>query len=164
MLDKSSINGSLLSIPTDTHSSNSLPVPLEQIFSLDQVLSKSTQSDLITNYYQCNQNLNESCRNLLVDLIIARLLERKHSMYVVLASNIADTNVGTFTAEIQVPTRIQNYNCIILIDFNFNLFLKELYVTKDGRKKGLKGKLYSNYFNKLRSIKSQDFAVLSKLS
>jgi hypothetical protein len=40
--------------------------------------------------------------------------------------------------------------------------LKKIYFTKDGAKKCPKGKLYSKYFNKLRSFKSQGF-VVSKL-
>jgi hypothetical protein len=40
--------------------------------------------------------------------------------------------------------------------------LKEIYFTKDGAKKCPKGKLYSKYFIKLRSFKSQEF-VVSKL-
>ena len=87
-----------------TISSSSLPapVPLEQQFSLDEVLTKTTQGALITNYYKCHNSLNESHRNLLVDVIIASLLEKNRSMSVVLANNIADTIVGTFTTEIKV--------------------------------------------------------------
>jgi len=90
--------------PIHIYSSSSLPVPipLGQQFSLDEILSKTTQGALITNYYKCNNSLNESCRNLLVDLIIASLLEKNHPMTVALANNIADTIVRTFTTEIKV--------------------------------------------------------------
>lgn len=72
------------------------------MFSINKILSKSSQGVLITNYYKCNKNLNENCRNLLVDLIIASLLEQKCPMFVGLASSIADTIVGTFTTEMKV--------------------------------------------------------------
>lgn len=87
-----------------TISSSSLPapVPLEQQFSLDEFLTKTTQGTLITNYYKCHNSLNESHRNLLVDGIIANLLEKNRSIFVVLANNIADTIVGIFATEIKV--------------------------------------------------------------
>jgi len=101
------INNSSESPILCTISSSSLPapvpsVPLEQQFSLDEVLTKTTQGTLITNYYKCHNSLNESHRNLLVNVIIANLLEKNRSMSVVLANNIADTIVGTFTTEIKV--------------------------------------------------------------
>jgi len=42
--------------------------------------------------------------------------------------------------------------------------LKEIYFTKDGAKKCPKGKLYSKYFNKLKSFKSQGLSVSSQMS
>lgn len=88
--------------PIHIYSSSSLPVPSGQQFSLDEILIKTTQGALITNYYKCNNCLNENCRNLLVDLIIASLLEKNHPMTVALANNIADTIVRTFITEIKV--------------------------------------------------------------
>lgn len=103
---KSKYSNSYRESPIHTYTSSPLPVPvpepLGQQFSLDEVLTKTTQGALIINYYKSNTSLNESCRNLLVDLIIASLLEKNHPMSVVLANNIADTIVGTFTTEIKV--------------------------------------------------------------
>lgn len=87
---------------TNSSSSLSVSVPFEQQFSLNDVLTKTAQGALITNHYKCHNSLNESCRNLLVDLIIASLLEKNHPMSVALANNIADTIVRTFTTEIKV--------------------------------------------------------------
>lgn len=83
-------------------SSTSLPQEPTMFFSLDDVLTNSTQGTLLTNYYKNNKNLNESCRNILVDLIIASLLKQNRPMSVALANQIADIIVGTFTTEIKV--------------------------------------------------------------
>lgn len=72
------------------------------VFSLDEVLKRSTHGSMIINYYESNKNLNEKCRNLLVDLIIASLLEEKRSMSTALANHISDIIVETFNTEIKV--------------------------------------------------------------
>lgn len=54
------------------------------------------------NLFFYNNNLNETRRNLLVDLIIASLLEEKRSMSAALANHISDIIVGTFNTEIKV--------------------------------------------------------------
>ncbi|XP_029348421.1 uncharacterized protein LOC115034958 [Acyrthosiphon pisum] len=66
-------------------------------FSLDEILKRSTHGSMIISYYESNKNLNETCRNLLVDLIIASLFEKKHPMCTALAKQISDMIVGTFT-------------------------------------------------------------------
>ncbi|KAL4126107.1 hypothetical protein QTP88_010336 [Uroleucon formosanum] len=105
-------------------------------------LAKSTEETLESENSEDGSILNESCRNLSVDLIIASLLEQNHPMSVVLANYIAaDTIVGTFTTEI-----------------------KEIYFTRGGAKKCPQGKIYSKYFNKLKSLMSQGFAVSLQLS
>jgi len=71
-------------------------------FSLDEVLKRSTHGSMIISYYKSNKNLNETCRNLLVDLIITSLLEKNLPMSTALASHISDIIVGTFTTEIKV--------------------------------------------------------------
>lgn len=117
--EKNSIDGVLSSTSTVASSSTSLPpVPSEPMFSLDEVLIKSSQGALITNYYKCNNSLNEGYRNLLVDLIIASLLENKCPMSVALANNIADAIVSTFTTEIKVNIKIVLY---IYISFNVGI-------------------------------------------
>lgn len=71
-------------------------------FALDEVLKRSTHGSMIISYYETNKNLNETCRNLLVDLIIASLLEKKRPMSTTLANHISDLIVGTFSTEIKV--------------------------------------------------------------
>lgn len=75
---------------------------LAQSFNLENILSTNTQGAMIVSYYSLNNYLNESCRNLLVDLIIATLVDKKMSMTVTLANHIATTIVETFTSEIKV--------------------------------------------------------------
>lgn len=93
-------NESSLSIPSFTSPCSSLESTID--FSMEKLLSNSTQGALIINYYKSNNNLNESCRNLLVDLIIANLIDKNHSMPISLANHISDVIVGTFTTEIKV--------------------------------------------------------------
>jgi len=75
--------------------------PLPEFF-LDEVLKRSTHGSMIISNYESNKNLNETCRNLLVDLIIASLFEKKRPMSTALANHISDIIVGTFTTEIKV--------------------------------------------------------------
>lgn len=73
-----------------------------QNFSRDVVLKRRTHGSMIINYYESNKNLNETCRHLLVDLIIASLLEEKCPMSTALADHISDVIVGTFVSEIKI--------------------------------------------------------------
>lgn len=105
---KMDINASNSNLPTPSFTppaSSSLLVgsaePLPE-FSLDEVLKRSTHGSMIISYYESNKNLNETCRNLLVDLIIASLFEKKRPMSTALANHISDIIIGTFTTEIKV--------------------------------------------------------------
>jgi len=71
-------------------------------FSLHNVLSNNSHGVMITNYYKSNNTLNESCRSLLIDLIISSLIEKSIPMSVGLANTIAKTIVETFTTELKV--------------------------------------------------------------
>ncbi|XP_029347666.1 uncharacterized protein LOC107882231 isoform X2 [Acyrthosiphon pisum] len=113
---------------TSSPSTSSEPI---QSFLLHDILTKSVQGALITDYYRTNKNLNETCRNLLVDLIVSSLIDKQMSMSICLADRIATEIIGTFTTE-----------------------LKEVYFIRDLTNKCPKGKLYSKYFNKIRSLRS----------
>lgn len=102
--DNNSSNSNLLT-PSLTSPSSSLSAgSLETVpvFSLDDVLKRSTHGSMIINYYESNKNLNETYRNPLVDLIIASLLEEKRPMSTTLASHISDVIIGTYTTEMKV--------------------------------------------------------------
>jgi len=71
-------------------------------FSLSYVLRNSSQGIMIMNYYKTNKILNESCRSLMIDLIISSLIEQSISMSVGLADTIAKTIAETFTTELKV--------------------------------------------------------------
>ncbi|KAL5234102.1 hypothetical protein ACI65C_001512 [Semiaphis heraclei] len=115
-----------------TSSFSNVPVcHISPQFSLHNVLSNNYHGVMITNYYKSNNTLNESCRSLLIDLIISSLIEKSIPMSVGLANTIAKTIVETFTTE-----------------------LKETYFVRDTDNKAPKGKLYSKYFNKIRSLKN----------
>lgn len=75
-------------------------------FSLHDVLSNSSHGVMITNYYKSNKNLNESCRSLMIDLIISNLIQQSISMSVGLADTIAKTIVETFTTELKVTNQL----------------------------------------------------------
>ncbi|KAL4083604.1 hypothetical protein QTP88_028920 [Uroleucon formosanum] len=49
-------------------------------FCIYKGLNRSSRGSLITNYYKTNNNLNESCRNLMIDIIISNLAEKNISM------------------------------------------------------------------------------------
>lgn len=102
--------------------------------------------------------MNEPRRNLLVDLIIATLVDKKISMTVALANNIATVIVESFTSDIKV-----NYTLIYYYFYNFTkniiaelstfICLNEVYFLRDAGAKCPKGKLYCKYFNKIRNLK-----------
>ncbi|KAF0749317.1 C2H2-type domain-containing protein [Aphis craccivora] len=78
-----------------------------------------TSGAIIVNYYSMNNNLNESCRNLIVDLIIATLVDKKISMTVALVNTIATVIVETFTSEIKMQgLNVQKESCILNRYFN----------------------------------------------
>lgn len=98
-------SSSELNLSTNTVKSSSSSLsesePLHS-FSLDDILTNNTQGSLILNFYKSNNNLNEMCRNLLIDLIISSLLDEKRPMTTSFANHIADVIVGTFPTEIKV--------------------------------------------------------------
>jgi len=57
---------------------------------------------LILDYYKTNSVLNESCRNLLVEIIINNLIKNQTNMTIKLANHIADVIVAAFQSEIKV--------------------------------------------------------------
>jgi len=65
-LTSSKLSTSILSISST--SSPSISSEPTQSFLLHDILSKSVQQALITDYYGSNKNFNETCRHLLVDL------------------------------------------------------------------------------------------------
>jgi hypothetical protein len=109
-----SIRGNTLEISAPKRLSESVSIfsELIQPFNLENILSANTQVQLIVNYYSLNNNLNESCRNLLVDLIIATIVDKKISMTVALVNHIATVITKTFTSEVKVN---DIYTCIILL-------------------------------------------------
>ncbi|KAE9542344.1 hypothetical protein AGLY_003471, partial [Aphis glycines] len=72
---------------------------------------------------------NESCRNLLVEIIINNLIKNHTNMTIKLTNYIADVIVAVFPSEI-----------------------KDIYFIKDVINKSPKGKLYCKYFNTIRCM------------
>lgn len=118
-------------------------------FCIYEVLNRSSQGSLITNYYKTNSNLNESCRNLMIDIIISNFVEKNISMTVNLADSIATTISETFTSELKVNKK-KNYN----LNYPNIIYCKQTYFVRNTENKCLKGKLYSKYFNKMRNLKN----------
>lgn len=102
------IDGSLLetkSIPsasTLTPSNSSIMNLPENVFDLGPILTKSTQGRMIVDYYYKQKHLNESCRTLLVEIIINDLIKRNKTMTINLANDIANAIVMSFPSEIKV--------------------------------------------------------------
>jgi len=74
-------------------------------FSLHNVLTNSSHDVMIRNYYNSNKSLNESCRSLMIDLIISSLIEQSITKSVSLADTIAKNIVQTFTTELKVTKK-----------------------------------------------------------
>ncbi|KAF0709353.1 C2H2-type domain-containing protein [Aphis craccivora] len=85
-----------------SNSSPSIPSEPIQSFLLHDILTKSVQGALITDYYGSNKNLNETCRNLLVDLIVSSLIDKQMSMSICLADRIATEITGIFPTELKI--------------------------------------------------------------
>lgn len=78
-------------------------VPVQQFqFSLDEILNRSSQGLLVTSYYKEHNNLNETCRNFLIDIIISSLIEQNISMSIDITEKISKIFVETFTSELKV--------------------------------------------------------------
>lgn len=70
---------------------------------LVQILSNNIQGSLIFDYFKNhNMMLNESCRNLLIEIIISDLIKKNLTMTIKLANYIADAIVTVFPSEIKV--------------------------------------------------------------
>jgi len=123
-----------------------------QSFFLNDILTKSNQGVLITDYYASNNSLNETCRNLLVNLIVSSLIDKQMSMTVSLADHIATEIIKTFSTELKV-NRFHVIKKKIYIYVFIEFILKEVYFVRDSTNKCPKGKLYSKYFNKIRSLR-----------
>ncbi|KAL5237004.1 hypothetical protein ACI65C_004414 [Semiaphis heraclei] len=107
------------------------------VFKLNSVLTSNPNGSLILDYYTKHNVLNESCRNMLVEIIISDIIKNGSTMSVGLANSIANAIVGTFHSEI-----------------------KDIYFVKNAMNSP-KGKLYTKYFNTIRSMKQS--GLLSKI-
>lgn len=74
----------------------------ENCFDLTQILTRSTQGPLIVDYYFKHKHLNESCRTLLVEIIINDLIKRNQTMTINLSNDIANAILLSFPTEIKV--------------------------------------------------------------
>jgi len=72
------------------------------VFQLHSVLTSNPNGSLILDYYKKHNVLNESCRNMLVEIIISDIIKNGSAMTVGLANSIANAIVGTFHSEIKV--------------------------------------------------------------
>jgi len=88
----------------NSDSSSQSPTSLSEnnVFQLQNVLTSSAQGSLILDYYNKNKILNESCRNILVEIIISDVIKRDGVMTLKLANCIAEAIVGSFPTEIKV--------------------------------------------------------------
>lgn len=62
------------------------------VFKLHSVLTSNPNGSLILDYYTKHNVLNESCRNMLVEIIISDIIKNGSTMTVVLANSIAINN------------------------------------------------------------------------
>ncbi|XP_060868106.1 uncharacterized protein LOC132943234 isoform X2 [Metopolophium dirhodum] len=111
----------------------------ESCFDLSQILTRSTQGPLIVDYYFKHKHLNESCRTLLVEIIINDLIKRNQTMTINLSNDIANAILLSFPSEI-----------------------KDVYFLRDVSCKAPKGKLYSKYFNTMKKLQSVGLKSTSK--
>lgn len=81
---------------------------INEPFQLDKILLNNVQGSLILDYYKTNSVLNESCRNLLVEIIINNLITNQTNMTIKLANCIADVIVTAFPSEIKVGVNPNN--------------------------------------------------------
>jgi len=62
----------------------------ENCIDLTQILTRRTQGPLIVDYYFKQKHLNESCRTLLVEIVINDLIKRNQTMTINLSNDIAN--------------------------------------------------------------------------
>jgi len=111
--DKSNLNAHLSTNANQSMKNSILPgiVDAKKIndpFQLDKILLNNAQGSLILDYYKTNSVLNESCRNLLVEIIINNLITNQTNMSIKLANHIADVIVAAFQSEIKVSMNPNN--------------------------------------------------------
>lgn len=73
-----------------------------QVFKLHTILKNYAQRSIVLNYFEQHNILNESCRNVLVEIIINDLIKRESQMTFRLANSVADAITETFPTEIKV--------------------------------------------------------------
>jgi len=66
------------------------------------MLLNNIQGTLIFDYFKNHNMLNESCRNLLIEIIISDLIKKNLTMTIKLANYFADAIVTVFPSEIKV--------------------------------------------------------------
>ncbi|CAI6373153.1 unnamed protein product [Macrosiphum euphorbiae] len=133
---KSIPSTSTQNVVSSNSSTNDLP---GNCFDLSKILTLSTQGPLIVEYYYKQKHMNESCRTLLVEIIINDLIKRNQTMTINLSNNIANAIVLSFPSEI-----------------------KDVYFLRDVSCKAPKGKLYSKYFNTMNRLLSVGLKLTSK--
>lgn len=74
----------------------------KETIQLVQMLSNNTQGSLIFDYFKNHNMLKDSCRNLLIEIIISDLVKKDLTMTIKLANYIADAIVTVFPSEIKV--------------------------------------------------------------
>lgn len=87
----------------DNQSADDIKIKLKnQTFQLENILKNYTQGSLIVDYYKKHNILNESCRNLFVEIIINYIIKYNISMTINLANSIANEIIKVFPSEIKV--------------------------------------------------------------
>jgi len=84
-----------------SHATDDIPSK-NTVFQLHSVITSNPNGSFILDYFSKNNVLNESCRNMLVEIIICDIIKKNSSMTVGLANSIANAIVGTFHSEIKV--------------------------------------------------------------
>lgn len=75
---------------------------------MEKILLNNVQGSLILDYYKINSVLNDSCCNLLVEIIINNLITNHTNITKKLANYIADVIVAAFPSEIEVSINPNN--------------------------------------------------------
>lgn len=100
-VDKSSIHQVAINY-ADSSSQSPTSLSENNVFQLQNVLTSSVQGSLILDYYNKNKILNESCCNILVEIIISDVIKTDGVLTLKLTNCIAEAFVGSFPTEIKV--------------------------------------------------------------
>jgi len=73
-----------------------------KVFQLNTILTSYAQGSFDLDYFKKYKILNESFRNVLVEIILNDLVKRKSQMTFRLANSVGNTITGTFPTEIKV--------------------------------------------------------------